>query len=271
MNDEQMLVVALSLTSTFAAGLAVERVDAPAAIGRRRMATLVLASGIVLPLFAFALDRWLALGVAGLGLVIASASPGGSTGPLLAVVGRGDATTATRMFVASTLFGTLTAIAVLVMRDAFAFDLIARASVIVVACSIAPLGSGLALRRWRPSWARVLGPASARLGIVLLVTTVVLLCVRHLESADALDLVVAAVLVLVSLVPALFVRGRAQRIAVAQVSAVHNIALAMLVLAALGVPGRATIAVLAYGLVMYVAAAVLVVVERTRSRAEARA
>ena len=270
MNDEQALVVALSLTSTFAAGLAVDRVEGPAAIGRRHMAMLVLASGVALPLFAIVLDRWLALGVAGLGLVIASASPGGSTGPLLAVIGRGDATTATRMFVVATLFGTLTAIAVLVARDAFAPEMIVRATTIVLAFSLAPLALGVALRRWQPSWARMLGPPSARLGVVLLVATVGLLCVRHAESADALDLVIAAVLVLCSLAPVLFVRGRAQQIAVAQVSAVHNLALAMLVLAALDVPARATIAVLAYGLVMYIVATGIAVVSRLRAPSGAR-
>jgi len=266
-NDEQLLVVALSVTSTFAAGLAVDRVDAPAAISARRMAAIVLASGVVLPLVALAIDRWLALGVAGVGLVIASAAPGGSTGPLLAVVARGNASTAARLFIVATLFGTVSAIAVILALDAFDPRLIGRAAVLVTAASLVPLALGVGLRRWRPRWARALGPSTARLGMVLLVATVALLCVRHIHRADAIDLLVSAVLVLLSLAPALFVRGRAHRIAVAQVSTAHNLTLAMLVLAALGAPPRATLAVLGYGLVMYIAATVLAVVARARAPA----
>jgi hypothetical protein len=102
--------------------------------------------------------------------------------------------------------------------------------------------------------------------MLLLVVTVVLFCVRYGEQAVALDLLLAGLLVLVSFAPALIVRGRATMIAVAQVSAVRNLALALLVLAALGAPARATLAVLSYGLAMYLGAGALAVAARLLDR-----
>jgi predicted Na+-dependent transporter len=261
-NDEQILVTALSLVSTLAAGLAVDSDIRGIPRDALRMVGLVVASGVALPALAWALDRWLVLGAAGVGLAVASAAQGGSTGPLLAVVARGDATTAARWFIVATLLGTLSAIAVIVALDAFDPRLVGRAALLVTAASLSPLALGLALRRWRPRLARVLAPATARLGVGLLVTTVILLCVRHGHEADATDLGVAMLLVVTSLAPAALVKVRARRIAVAQVCAVHNLALALLVLAALEAPPRAALAVLAYGLVMYIVATVLAIAAR---------
>jgi BASS family bile acid:Na+ symporter len=262
-NDEQALVIALSLTSTLAAGLAVDRRGGATSMRPAAIALLLVAGGVGLPLAAFALDRALVLGTAGVGMLVASAATGGSTGPLLAVVAGGDARTAARFFVASTIFGTLTAIAAIVMLDAFDPRLVGRAAVLVTAVSLAPLALGVGVRRRAPDLARRLAPMTARLGVVLLAATVVVLLVRHGHEADPVDLLVATALVGASLALALFVRGRAERIAVAQVSAIHNLALALLVLSALEAPARASVAVLAYGLVMYVATAAIAIFART--------
>lgn len=253
MTDEQWLVVALSVASTLAAGLAVGHGGVPVTIGRARLIGVIVATAIVLPTLAWALDRAFDPGIAGIGLLVASAAPGGSTGPLLAVVAGGDPATATRLFVITTLLGTVTALGVVLALGVFDPAHVARATAMVTAASLAPLLVGLALGRWRPTVARKLARPTARLGMVLLVVTVVLLCVRHGHETSASDLAISTVLVLASFAPAVLVRGRAGRLAVAQVSAVRNLGLALLVLAALDAPARATLAVLGYGLAMYLA------------------
>jgi hypothetical protein len=55
---------------------------------------------------------------------------------------------------------------------------------------------------------------------------------------------------------------RRRAIAAAQVSAVRNLTLALVVLAAIGAPPEATTAVLAYGLVMYAGAVALAAIAR---------
>ena len=264
MNDEQALVIALSLTSTFAAGLAVEPATEPAPIARHRVVAIAIAGAVVLPLVAWLLHRTLALGAAGIGVLVASAVPGGSTGPLLAVAAGGDASTAARLFVVLSSLGTVGAIASIVALDAFDPRLVARASATATAASFVPLLLGLAVRRWWPRWADVLARPAARVGLALLIATVALLAVRYGEQAEVVVLLESTLIVLASLAPALLVHGRRQRIAVAQIGAVHNLALALLVLTALEAPPRATLAVLGYGLVMYVVTGLLAVLARAR-------
>lgn len=262
MTDEQVLIVALTVTSTLAAGLAVDRDVVATTIGRGPMVLVVAASVLALPAFAWVLCRALDIGAAGIGLLVAAAAPGGSTGPLLAVVAGGDPGTAARLFVVTTVLGTATAIGVTFGLGVFDPLHLARASLLVTTAALLPLVVGLVLRRRRPHLARWLAPRSARLGLVLLLATVVLLAVRHGHETAAIDLGVASLLVLASFAPAALVRERATRIAVGQVGAVRNLGLSLLVLAALDAPPRATLAVLGYGLVMYVVTIAIAIVAR---------
>ena len=67
---------------------------------------------------------------------------------------------------------------------------------------------------------------------------------------------IGAVVTLLALAIGAAVDGRAARIAVAQVSAVRNLTLVLLVLAVVGAPPAETMAALGYGLAMYVIAIV---------------
>ena len=90
----------------------------------------------------------------------------------------------------------------------------------------------------------------ARLGLLLLVVTVGMLAVRHAHQASA-TVIGAATSTAIGRVT----RGpRARRVAIAQVSTVRNLTLALLVLSAVAAPGEAFLAVLGYGLAMYVGA-----------------
>ena len=250
MSAERVLVVALAVTSTLAAGLAAQ-VGGAVRLPPRRLALVIAANVIALPLLTYAGLRLAAVD-AGAGLMLAAAAPGGSTGPLLAVLGRGDAAIAAVAFVALTLVGMVAAIGATIALDAAGLGAIVRASLVVTASSVGPLLIGLAARRRWPARAARWQPWLARVSLVLLVATIVLLAVRHGESARAVDVAVGAIVTVVALAIGLVVDGRAARVAVAQVSAVRNLTLVLLVLAVIGAAPAETMAALAFGLAMYV-------------------
>jgi bile acid:Na+ symporter, BASS family len=249
---ERLLIVGLSIASTFAAGLAVPREVVRAPSARRGLAAFVLVQTIVLPALALAIAHAWDLGWAGAGLALAAAAAAGPTGPVLAVVAGGDAAVATRLFVPTTLVGTAVAVAVTFGLEDTEVGRVALASGWVTAASLAPLALGLALRRHRPQRAVALARVASSASVVLLVLTIAVLTARHWWRAQAIDLALSAVLVVVSMLPALWVRARASALATAQVGGVRNLSLALLVLAGIGAPPRASVAVLAYGLTMYV-------------------
>ncbi len=267
MTDEHVLVIALSITSTLSVGLSVDPTAGATRLERRALAVVLALNVIALPLVAWALHRALDLGLAGTGLLVAAAAPGGSTGPLLAVVAGGDASTAARVFACATVLGTVGALVATLALDGTGLSGLARAGALVTAASLVPLAVGVGLRARRPALARWLAPKLSHTSLALLAVTVVALALRHAAQAALTDLAVASLIVAVSFGPALLVRGRARRLAIAQVSATRNLTLALLVLAALGAGPRATIAVLGYGLVMYLATGAVAVVARWRTAA----
>jgi BASS family bile acid:Na+ symporter len=263
MTDEQAFVGALSIASTLSVGLSVD--PAGGRLDRGPFAAVLAVNVLALPLLAWLLHRALGLGIAGAGLLVAAAAPGGSTGPLLAVVAGGEATTAARLFAITTVIGTAGGLVATLAFEGTGLGGLARAGLLVALASLAPLGLGVLVRTRRPTWAQRLAPVLSRASLGLLVLTVGGLAIRHGSKATASDLAVASVLVAASFAPALLVRARARRLAVAQVSATRNLTLALLVLAALDVGPRATVAVLGYGLVMYLATGAVAVVARWRA------
>lgn len=272
MTDEQALVGALAIASALSVGLSVDPSAAAGRLERGSFVAVLAVNVLALPLVAWLLHGALGLGLAGAGLLVAAAAPGGSTGPLLAVVAGGDATTAARLFAVTTVVGTASALVATLVLEGTDLAGLARAGLLVALASLAPLGLGVLVRAHRPAWAQRLAPVLSRVSLGLLVVTVGGLAVRHGSAAEASDLAVASVVVAASFAPGLLVRGRSRRLAVAQVSATRNLTLALLVLAALGAGPRATVAVLGYGLVMYLATGAVAVVARWRAaRGRARA
>jgi len=249
---ERVLVVALALTSTLAAGLAADATG-DARLPPRRLALIVVANVAVLPALAYAILRLGAID-ADRGLLLAAAAPGGSTGPLLAVLGGGDAPIAARTFVALSLAGVAAALIATAAFDVAGVGKVLAASAIVVASTVGPLVVGLALRARRPRRAVAWQPWLARLSLALLVATIALLAARHGGAARALDVMIGAAITLLALAIGVAADGRAARIAVAQVSAVRNLTLVLLVLAVVGAPPAETMGALGYGLAMYVIA-----------------
>lgn len=252
MSVERVLVVALALTSTLAAGLAADA-RAPARLGGWRMVALVAGNVVALPLLTYLVTRAASVEGAG-GLVLAAAAPGGSTGPLLAILSRGEAATAARAFVALTIAGMVAALIATAALDVAGLGAVALATVVVAVSSLGPLLAGLAVRARRPAQAARWQPWLSRLSLALLVGTIALLAARHGGAARTIDVAVGAAVTLLALAIGAAIGGRAARIAVAQVSAVRNLTLVLLVLAVVGAPPAETMAALGYGLAMYVIA-----------------
>ena len=253
MTTERVLVFALAVVSTLAAGLAAglaaDGSRAPA-LSPRRLVVVIAANVLALPL-----ATWLALRAASLegpGLVLAAAAPGGSTGPLLALLGRADARVAAVSFLALALAGTASALVATIAVDVAGLAAVAAAGAAVLATSVVPLVAGLALRARRPTRAAAWQPWLSRAGLALLVATIAVLARGHGDAARAADVAVGGLVTVAALAIGLVVTGRAARIAVAQVSAVRNLTLALVVLAATGAPPAASLSVLGYGLAMYV-------------------
>jgi BASS family bile acid:Na+ symporter len=257
------LLLTLSVVSTLGAGVAVDRAAVASAARARAVWAVVAVHAVALPVIAWAGVRATDLGAAGAGIVVAAAAPGGSTGPLLALLARGDAALAAALFLVLTLVGTVTALAATLAFDVAGVAAVARASAIVVATGVAPLVAGIAARARRPTLAARAAPWLSRLGAALLVATIAGLALEHGDRlATPAVLAIAAAVVVASLAPALAIAPRARALAVAQVGAVRNLTLALVVLAAVGAPGEALGAALSYGLVMYVVTIGIAVVAR---------
>lgn len=262
------LVVVLSVTSTLAAGLSAgaaraTRTAEPPPMTWRRLALIVAANVVGLPLLAWALAS--AFGNAGAsGLVVAAAAPGGSTGPLLAVLAGGDAPLAARLYLLLTAAGTVGGLVALAVVEPVGLAALGTAALIVIAFGVVPLVLGwLAGARWPIAAVRV-ARWTARASLALLLGTIVLLAMRHGSAGSIDDFVVAAIVVAASLAIGLALRRRPLALAVAQTSAVRNLTLSLLTLAALRQSGAATAAVLAYGAVMYTFAGIVVIAARVK-------
>ena len=259
MNLQSALVISLSIASTLAAGLAVERT--PTAFPRGRFALVIVANLLLVPAIAWLVTAPFAMGVATVGILVTAAAPGGATGPLLAIVARGNPTLAARLFAFLTVIGFVTTVGA--CAPFFPPDKIVRAAVpIVVGAALAPLVTGLVIRRRFPSMAMRALPWVKKASLLLLVATVTFLIHQHIARLQPFDLVVTTVIALASLAIGALGRDRAEAISIAQVSATRNLALALLVLGALGSDGRAIIACLGYGLVMLICTVVVALAQR---------
>ncbi len=253
MNAEQLLITALSIVSTFTVGLALHRDGAAPVVGPRRWAAVIAFNIVGLPLVAGGLHLAFGLGPLGLGLLLVAATPGGSTGPLLAMAAGGSARTAAQLLLVTTIAGAMGALAVVTLAMKTPSSGFAVAVLWVVGGSLAPLLAGWLAQALAPKWSRRARRPLSWVGLVLLAVTVSVLGWRHLPSVHPQDLGWAAVVVLASFIPAAFVRPGPERLSVAQVSAVRNLTIALLALSAAGAEPRAVMAVLGYGLLMYVA------------------
>jgi hypothetical protein len=264
-NLEVTLILALSVVSTASAGVAsaLARPAPPpaptAAAGTSpcamRDALVAGANLVALPLVAWLVARPAALGEATAGVVLAAAAPAGSTGPLLAKLAGGDARAAARPFVPLALGGAASALVVTFALDPSGLGAVARAAAIVLLASAGPLVLGQQLGSRRPALAGRLAGWLSGSSVVLLLATMALLAARHAHRATLAALAASAVVVALSFAIGKLGRTRGEVLALAQVSAVRNLTLVLVVLAAVGAPAAATAAALSYGLVMYVGAA----------------
>lgn len=241
-----MLVVALSVASTLAAGLAAEPAALRRALVNRATWTALAGNLVIVPAVAWLVVPAIASGPASIGLLLVATAPGGGIGPLLALLARGDASLAGALFLVLSLAGTLVALVVMLVLG------IAPAGIgLVAASTLAPLALGFALRRH----ARVLLPVASRLGTLLLIATVSYFAGRHGGSVSVEALGGAALLAATSALVgwiAAHGTGRAATIAIVQISLVRNVALSLVVVTGLGGAPEALTSVLTYALVMLV-------------------
>jgi BASS family bile acid:Na+ symporter len=253
-----VVLLVLAVCSTFGAAASVDARARDEAVTTRAMAVILLANLAGAPLVAFALVRGLSVSSAlGLGVILAAAAPGGSTGPLLALLAKGDARVAVRVFLLSSALSAVLVPAVLVGVGLVSFDPLGLLAAFggTLAGQTVPLALGAWVRQrfhWAPTAARV----ASRAGLALLLLVIAgYLATRGalLRQTDARALGVIAGTVIATLSVGAMIPGltRAARASVAMVSAVRNLTLALLVGELLHAPATAIVGVLLYGLVMY--------------------
>jgi predicted Na+-dependent transporter len=260
-NIGGLLVVALSVASTLAAGLAAEPAGIQHALARRATWDALAGNLVVVPLIAWLVLPAIVSGPAMIGLLLVAAAPGGGIGPLLALLGRGDAALAGALFLVLSLAGTVVALAVTLALDIQLAGML-RAAGLVAASALAPLAIGIVVRRRAADIARAILPWISRLGAVLLVWTVLWFSIRQGRHLAASTLGGAGLLAAASaLVGWLAARStsRAQAITIVQISLVRNVALSLVVVTGLGAASEAIMSILTYALVMLVGGVVLAI------------
>jgi bile acid:Na+ symporter, BASS family len=199
------------------------------------------------------------------GLVLAAASPGGGTGALLALHARGDVPTGVVLQVV--LAGASLLVTPLWVRASAGADVdVAPLVVGLLGLQVLPLLLGAALRATRPAAAAALHPLARRTADLTLALLVVGLLVAEGDQLPRIGggaLAAMALLVVVTLATGLLPVGDGPvRRAAAMTTAVRNLSLALLAATYVPDPALTSLAVLAYGLVMYVLAAAAVVLLR---------
>jgi BASS family bile acid:Na+ symporter len=251
-------VIALSVASTLAAGLASDFAGLRRVLVTRVTWAVLAGNLVVVPMIAWLVMPSIVSGPAVIGLLLIAAAPGGGIGPLLALLGRGDAALAGALFLVLSIAGTVIALALTLVLDARIADML-RAAMFVAASALAPLVIGLVIGRYAPRLAGLALPWTSRLGALLLVATVVWFSIKHGRQLSAPMLGAAGMLALASaLVGWLATRfvgitkNRAVTIAVVEISLVRNVALTLVVVTGLGGATDAMMSVLTYALVMLV-------------------
>ena len=266
MTAQGLLVGLLLVSGTVALGTALDpgllraRLRRPAGT-----AAVVAVNALLVPAAGLAVVTAADLDAAvGLGIVLATAAPGGGTGALLALHARGDVATAVLLQVVLTATALVVTPAWVRLHAGAAVDpapLVAG----LLGLQALPLVAAAALRRRRPAAAARLHPVARRtadLSLAVLVVGLLVTEVDRLPLVGPRALAVTAGLVLLTLVAGALPAGDgAVRRAAAMTTAVRNLSLALLAATYAPDPALTSLAVLAYGLVMYLlcaaAAAVL--------------
>ena len=256
-----LLLGLLAVVSTLSAGL--EAGSLASVMPRRTWIWLLIANLVLVPLMALAALTLLDLPPAvATGLLLAAAIPGGSSGPLVAAIARREPGPApAALFVVLALVsGAL--VPVLSGLAGLALDLGALVGLLVV--QLVPWAIGAWLRRARPALARRWVRPLQRLGTALLVALVIALII---SEGGAIGIVgwpaLGAAALIMSATAALFLLppGRAMvpdpaalGPALASISLVRNLTLALLVAAAASTPAATSLAILVFGIAMFVIA-----------------
>lgn len=264
MTTGSILVIGLSIASTLAAGLASDLAGLRRAVKTRATWAALAGNLVVVPLFAGLVMPQVAPGPAVTGLLLVAAAPGGGIGPLLALLGRGDASLASALFLVLSLAGTVAALALTLVLDTPVTGVL-RAAVLVAVTALAPLAVGIATGRAAPRIAQAALPWASRLGALLLVSTVVWFTIEQGRDLSANVIAAAALLAAASIFAgwlAARATSRAVAVTIVEISLVRNVALTLVVVTGLGASAAAIMSVLTYALVMLVSGSVIALLAR---------
>jgi bile acid:Na+ symporter, BASS family len=250
---DQALVFAVSVLAGASTGLSSQATKGQGEAESRRQEKLVLfVNLVVFPAIAWFFIRIVDIGNARVGILVAAAAPGGSTGLLFSAAAGGDARVATGYFLRFTTFGTVLAILLTAFMSPNGLPGMIRASALVAFASLLPLWLGQWFGRRFPKVAHPIGVALSRVSLFLLMTTIGVLVARHVESASLSCVGIGLLLSTGILGLSWLLPGDSRsRIAIGQVSAIRNVTLALLVLNSLASPPEAKLGLLSYGFGMY--------------------
>lgn len=276
MNLELAALVVLLVAGMLAVGTSLDA-TALGALPVRLLLSAVAVNLIAVPAVAVA-ATW-ATGLTGsvaTGVVLAAAAAGGASGPLLARHARGDLALAVSLQAVVAVGGLAAVPLWLPVAPGgadFGTDGSATLVVAMLVGQAVPLAVGMVLRARRPSVATRVHAVSRRVADVVLAAVVLWYLATATPQLLALPTATVPVLVLVvassaAAYAAPLVAGAAQRSAVAMITMVRNLTLA-LALAGLARDSATTSTVLAYGLVMYLLAVAAVFVLRPKVRTAA--
>jgi BASS family bile acid:Na+ symporter len=252
------LLVALALVSTVGAGLELDpRRLRDGALLKMPLATALLANVVVLPLGTYLLLRALPVSAdTTTALWLIALAPGGASSPLLARLAGGEPTRVGAIYVALCL-ATLVVLPLLLPSVVEVRGGSGMLLALTIGLQLLPLAVGLIVRLRNEALATRQAALLRRLGSVLLGVVVLLLVVSRgsfLATLDVYTTLSMLALVLLSL-GAGAVLAPKPRLPDALLTCVRNLTLALLLAEAAMPGGRATLLIAAYGLVMYVSAA----------------
>ncbi|WP_440106722.1 hypothetical protein [Streptosporangium sp. H16] len=244
----------------------------------RRPLALALAltvNVIVIPAAAVILTAWLRLdGPIAYGLILAAAAPGGGTGALLTYHARGDLALGVSLQGALAVLGL---VAVPAWSLAAPYDGAATGGgggaqvVATLLGQLIPVTAGMLLRARKPLRADQVAKVCRHVANVLLITMVIYIFATTADQLADIPSPAFAAFALLALgslasyaTPGLLTSPA--RRAVAMTTTVRNLSLALLVADLAADPGQVSVTVLAYGLVMYAAAALALIPLRRSSR-----
>jgi BASS family bile acid:Na+ symporter len=270
---QDVLLLVTNLSAMGAAGLATSGEDLRRLLGSPELVARTVAVNVVgLPLLAW-VATW-TLGVPppiALGILLAASAPGGGTGVLLTRLAGGDVALSVAMVLLFVVTGALTApLAVYLLGGELAPALLGQMALDAARFQLLPLLAGALLRWARPALAGRVEPVLSRMGTVSLLVLVLGLVVTR--GAQVLEVGASGLLAISACVAVTAVAGPLAgerepqlRTAFALSTTVRNLSLALLLAGFTLRQPATTLAILAYGLVMY-AGALLVVLSAPNPR-----